>query len=125
MAMTYEGQIAETVTIRGNNDDEIEAYYGRPLGAGPFPGVVVIHHMPGWDEWTKEVVRKFAHHGYAALAPHLFSRLGQGSWDDLAAAARAVGGVADAQAMGDVDAAARLLAEQPYCNGRVGVIGFC
>jgi len=30
-----------------------------------------IHHMPGWDEWTREVVRNFAYHGYAAIAPHL------------------------------------------------------
>jgi hypothetical protein len=39
----------------------------------------VIHHMPGWDEWTCEVARKFAHHGYAAVAPSLqpaYPRLG-------------------------------------------------
>jgi carboxymethylenebutenolidase len=45
--MAYEGMIAETVSIRGHNDDVIEAYYARPLGAGPFPGVIVIHHAPG------------------------------------------------------------------------------
>ena len=50
----------------------------RARSGPPFPGVVVIHHMPGWDEWTNEVVRKFAHHGYAAIAPHLYSRLGPG-----------------------------------------------
>ncbi|HEY4019385.1 MAG TPA: dienelactone hydrolase family protein, partial [Pseudonocardiaceae bacterium] len=40
---------AETVTITGHNDDEIEAYLARPLDAAPFGGVVVIHHMPGYD----------------------------------------------------------------------------
>src|SRR5204862_3405119 len=100
--MTYEGLIAETVTIHGNGGDAIEAYYARPLGAGPFPGVVVIHHMPGWDEWTREVAHKFAHHGYAAISPHLYSRSGPGSPDDLAAKVRAEGGVADDQVMGDV-----------------------
>jgi carboxymethylenebutenolidase len=121
----YEGLIAETITMRGHGGDAIEAYSARPIGQVDVPGVVVIHHMPGWDEWTKEVVRKFAHHGYASIAPHLFARLGEGSWDDLAAAARSAGGVPDDQAMGDVDAAARLLSAQPYCNGRIGVIGFC
>ncbi|HEY1294013.1 MAG TPA: dienelactone hydrolase family protein [Chloroflexota bacterium] len=123
--MGYEGLIGETITMRGHNGDAIEAYLARPLGVSSAPGVVVIHHMPGWDEWTKEVARKLAQHGYAAIAPHLFSRLGPGAWDDLAAAARGVGGMPDAQVVGDVGAAAALLREQPLSNGKVGVIGFC
>jgi carboxymethylenebutenolidase len=121
----YEGLIAETIALRGHNGDLLEAYHARPLGVAPVPGVVVIHHMPGWDEWTKEVVRKLAHHGYAAVAPHLFSRLGPGAADDVAAAARAVGGMPDSQVLGDVAAAADLLRNQPLSNGKVGVIGFC
>lgn len=117
--------IAETVALRGHNADDIAAYYARPLGPGPFPGVVAIHHMPGWDEWTREVVRKFAQHGYAALAPHLYSRLGPGSPDDVAARARAQGGVADEQVVGDVAGSIRFLRTQPCANGKVGIIGFC
>ncbi len=123
--MGYEGLIGETITMRGYNGDRIEAYQARPIGLTGVPGVVVIHHMPGWDEWTKEVARKLAHHGYAAVAPHLFSRLGPGAWDDLAAAARAAGGMPDAQVLGDVAGAASLVREQPYANGKIGVIGFC
>jgi carboxymethylenebutenolidase len=123
--MGYEGLISETIALRGHNGDLLEAYYARPIGAATVPGVVVIHHMPGWDEWTMEVVRKFAHHGYAAIAPHLFSRFGPGAWDDLAAAARAQGGVSDAQMLGDVAASADLLRSQPAANGKIGVIGFC
>src|SRR5204862_6908642 len=66
-----------------------------------------------------------AANGYAAIAPHLFSRFGPGAWDDLAAAARSAGGVPDAQVVGDVGAAVQLLRDQPWSNGRVGVIGFC
>ncbi|MCC6627269.1 MAG: dienelactone hydrolase family protein [Chloroflexi bacterium] len=117
--------IAETTVIRGHGDDDIATYYGRPLGAGPVPGVVVIHHRPGWDEWTREVVRKFAQHGYAAISPHLYSRLGPGSPDDLATRARADGGVTDDQVVGDVAGAMRFLRAQPYASGKVGVIGFC
>src|SRR3972149_763949 len=98
--MAYEGMICESVRVTGHNGDEIEAYYSRPLGDGPFAGVVVIHHMPGWDEWTREVTRKLAHHGYAAIAPHLFSREGPGAPDDVAARVRAAGGVPDDQAVG-------------------------
>ena len=123
--MAYEGMIAETVTVRGHNGDEIEAYYARPLGAGPFPGVVVIHHAPGWDEWCKEVARKFAHHGYAAIDPNLYHREGPGSPDDVAAKVRGSGGVADDQVMGDVQGCIDFLRAQPYANGKIGVIGFC
>jgi carboxymethylenebutenolidase len=123
--MSYEGLLAERIGYSGHGGTAIEAYYARPLGAGPFPGVVVIHHMPGWDEWTREVARKFALHGYATVAPHLYSRSGPGSPDDVAARARAAGGVPDDQVMGDVAASIAFIREQPAANGKVGVIGFC
>lgn len=125
MLQTYEGMIAETARYPGHNGDLIEAYLARPLTAEPVPGVVVIHHMPGWDEWTKEVVRKLAYHGYVAVAPHLFCRFGTGSPDDLAAAARGAGGVPDPQAVGDVQGSIQYLKALPTHNGRIGVIGFC
>ena len=53
--MSYTGITSDVVKVRGHNDDEVEAYVARPQGERPFPGVVVIHHAPGWDEWTMEV----------------------------------------------------------------------
>jgi carboxymethylenebutenolidase len=123
--MAYRGMRAETVSFRGHNGDTGEAYYARPLGDGPFPGVVVIHHMPGWDEWITEATRKLAHHGFAALTPHLYFREGPGSPDDVGARVRAAGGVADSQVMGDVAGAMAFLRAQPEANRKVGVIGFC
>ena len=117
---------AETITIKGHDGDEIEAYLARPLGDTPRGGVVVIHHMPGYDEWTKEVVRKFAAHGYAALCPNLYSREAPGADpDDAAATARALGGVPDDRLVGDVDGAARHLNSLEGANGKIGVIGYC
>jgi carboxymethylenebutenolidase len=123
--MPYEALTTETLTIPGHNGDQIEAYYARPARPGPHPGVVVIHHMPGWDSWTIEVVHKFAQRGYEAIAPHLFSRHGPGSPDDVAAKARSAGGAGDEQVMGDVKAAADYLRSRPNASGKVGVIGFC
>ena len=121
----YEGMIAETVTMQGTNGDTINAYYARPLGPGPFPGIVAIHHMPGWDEWYREATRKLAHHGYATLSPNLYFRSGHGTPEDVAAAVRAAGGVPDDQAVGDIEGAMRFLRSQPYSNGKVGVWGTC
>jgi carboxymethylenebutenolidase len=121
----YEGLLAETVRYPGHGGEEIEAYFARPLAVSSAPGVVVIHHMPGWDEGTKEIARKFAHHGYAAIDPNLHYRAGPGAPDDLSAKVRAEGGVPDAQCVGDVDGAIKYLRALPYSNGKVGVIGFC
>lgn len=121
----YEGMIAETTAMTGANGDTINAYYARPLGPGPFPGMVVIHHMPGWDEWYREATRKFAHHGYAALSPDLYFRAGHGTPEDVAAKVRAQGGVADEQVVGDLVGAMQFLRAQTNNNGKVGVFGTC
>lgn len=121
----YEGMLAETVTINGHGGDSINAYYARPLGTGPFPGVVLIHHLPGWDEWYRETTRKFAHHGYAAISPNLYYRSGHGTPDDVAAKVRGEGGVPDDQVVGDMSSAMKFLKSLPYSNGKVGIFGTC
>ena len=123
--MTYPSLLAETVSFRGHNGDQGEAYLARPTHPGKFPGIVVIHHMPGWDEWITEVVRKFAHHGFAAISPHLYFRDGPGNPDDIGARVRAAGGVPDDQVVGDVAGAMAFLRAQQNHNGKIGVIGFC
>src|SRR5471032_904149 len=101
---------AETVMIAGAGGDEIEAYLAQPLDGPPVGGVVVIHHMPGYDETNKEITRRFAAHGYLAICPNLYSREAPGaSPDDAAATARAAGGVPDDRLVGDVDGAVQYL----------------
>jgi len=123
--MPYEGQIAETVTLRGHQGDLIDAYLARPLGGGRLPGVVVIHHMPGWDGPTKEIARRFAHHGFATLSPNLQFREGKATPEENSASVRAAGGMPDDRTMGDVQGAIDYLRALPYLNGKVGVIGYC
>jgi carboxymethylenebutenolidase len=121
-----EALTAETVMMKGHDGDEVEAYLARPHGVDAFGSVVVIHHLPGYDAGTKEIARKFAAHGYAALMPNLYYRDSPGaSPDDAAAAARAKGGVPDEQVVGDVAGAAAYLRGLPGSNDRVGVIGYC
>jgi carboxymethylenebutenolidase len=121
-----EALIAETVSLTGHGGDEVEAYLARPLGQDSFGGVVVIHHMPGYDSGTKEIARKFAANGYAALMPNLYHRDAPGaSPDDAAATARAKGGVPDERLVGDVGGAAAYLRALDGSNGKVGVIGYC
>jgi carboxymethylenebutenolidase len=123
--MHYEGMIAEIQSIQGAKGEPIPAYVARPLGPGPFPGIVLIHHAPGWDEWYRETTRKFAHHGYAAVSHNLYHRAGEGKSDDVAAKVRASGGVPDDQVVADTEATVAWLRAQPFHNGKVGVIGSC
>jgi carboxymethylenebutenolidase len=121
----YEGMLAETTTIAGYNGKPIHAYFARPLGPGPYPGVVLLHHAPGWDEWYREASRRFAHHGYLALCPNLYYDFGDGVPEDVAAKARAAGGIPDDQVVGDASGARDYLKALPLSNGKVAVFGTC
>ncbi len=121
----YEGMLAETVSMTGFGGDSINAYYARPLGDKPIPGVILIPHMPGWDEFYREATRRFAHHGYQAICPDIYSRFGKGTPDQVSAMARDRGGVPDESVIGDSEGALKYLKNAPYSNGRVGIIGTC
>src|SRR5690242_928254 len=117
---------ATTIVLTGADDAEVEAYLARPDGEHTRGGVVVIHHMPGYDRATKEMVRRFAELGYDAICPNLYHREAPGAApDDAAAAARASGGVPDQRLVGDVAGAADHLRALDTSNGKVGVIGHC
>jgi carboxymethylenebutenolidase len=117
---------AETIHFPGAGGDLVEAYLAQPLDARPTGGVIVVHHMPGYDEGTLEMTRRFAAHGYLAVCPNLYTREAPGADpDDAAAAARAAGGVPDERFIGDAAGAAAYLRALPAANGRVGSIGYC
>lgn len=61
-----------TITVGGN---PMSVYLGVPDGKGPFPGVVVMFHRAGIDDFTKDRVDRLAAAGYVAAAPDLYHRL--------------------------------------------------
>jgi len=116
---------SELITFPGGNGDQIHAYVSRPTGAGVTPGVVAVHHMPGWDEFFREFSDRLARHGYTVICPNLYDRFGQGSPDDIAAKVRGEGGVPDDSVVADCAAAREWLLAQPTSNGKTGIIGTC
>src|SRR5688572_4781945 len=99
-----DGLTASVIEIPGANGDRIHAYVARPDGKGPFPGIVAVHHIPGWDEFYREFTRRFAQHGYIAICPDLFCRDGHGKPDGIATKVRAEGGAPDERVVADVEA---------------------
>ncbi len=117
---------AGTVRLIGHGGDAIEGYLARPSDGRRRGGIVVLHHMPGYDKPTKEIVRRFASEGFDALCPNLHHRDAPGaSPEEAAAASRAAGGVPDDRLIGDVEGAVRTLKALDDANGKVGVIGYC
>ena len=121
----YEGLLAETVTLAGANGEWINAYLARPLGPGPFPAMVLAHHMPGWDEWYRQTTLKFGLHGFITITPNLYFRAGHGTPEDVAAKVRGEGGIPDDQAVGDLAGAMQDVRALPSSSGKVGVFGTC
>ncbi len=120
--------VGEELFYQGHNGDWVQSYLARPLGTGKAPAMVFLHGaVSGWDEWTKEAARRFAHHGYVAIAPNLhFRDAPRGTApDDAAAMARSKGGVPDERCLGDVQGALDYLGAQSYGTGKVGVMGVC
>jgi carboxymethylenebutenolidase len=122
---SHQATVAEITTYAAGNGDLIHAYVARPTGDGPYPGVVVVHHAPGWDEFYQEFTRRLASHGYTAICPDLYCRFGHGTPDDVTAHVRSEGGVADESVVADCAAALHWLKSLPTSNGKAGIIGTC
>ena len=94
------------------------AYLATPPGAGPWPGVVVIHDAAGVTRDLHSQADWLASEDFLALAPDLFywgSR-----WRCLFAAIRD-----PSHPLPELDASRAWLAARGDCTGKTGVIGFC
>lgn len=116
------GQVAfasGTVTVLG--------YLSRPKGAGPFPGVVVIHENRGLLEHFNDVTRRLAKLGYAALAVDLASHEGgTAKYSDLAQVTAILGRTSPEQLVAMLNAGVRHLQGLSFVRrDRVGAVGFC
>ena len=106
----------------------VAGYLARPMRAGQYPGLIVIHENRGLDDYARDVARRFAKEGYVALAPDFLSRQGgtmkanpQGTGlPNIRELAPSQGVVEDAEA------GIRYLRVLPDVRrDRMGVVGFC
>ena len=121
-----DGLTAGEVTIDVNGF-KVPAYRAYPSGQTNLPVVLVIQEIFGVHEYIADVVRRFAHAGYMAIAPALFARQGDpGAYTEVAKLlSELVSKVPDAQVMTDLDAVVAWAGTQCADTKRLGITGFC
>jgi carboxymethylenebutenolidase len=121
------GLTTETVMVQAA-DRAIPAYMARPATAhGPFPAVIVVSEVFGVHEYIRDVCRRLAKLGYAAIAPAFFIRAGDpAGLTDMDSIMRIVKATPDAQVLSDIGATLRFLKAQEYViPDRLAITGFC
>ena len=101
-------------------------YLARPIGAGPFPVLLVCHENRGLTAHIEDVARRFGKAGYAALAVDLLSRQGGSAAVGESGAPGALGGIAPNQFVQDFRSGWEYLKAQTFAQAeRLGMLGFC
>lgn len=92
-----------------------------PPGDGPHPGVIVMCHGLGLDEFTMSVVDRLVQAGYVAAAPHVFHR--QTGKEDRA---QKIAKMVDGEIVLDVMASIRYLEHDTKLDlSRLAILGHC
>lgn len=115
------------VTYPAPDGFELPAYVARPSGDGPFPVVVVVSEIFGVHEYIRDVCRRLAKQGYAAIAPAFFNRVEDPApLSDMGRIMQIVGAANYEQVMGDLSATLDWASQQLWArDGKVGITGFC
>ena len=107
-----------------NYHGEAKGYLALPEGAGPHPGVILIHEWNGLVDRVRQVADAFAEEGYVALAADLYDgRTGANRQENIALVQETL---AQPDAIvANLDAAATYLKQRPDTTGKVAAIGWC
>ena len=62
-----------TITTGG---ERMPAYFSRPSGNSPAPGVLLITDIFGCTGFYREMAGRLAHEGYSVIVPDVFCRVG-------------------------------------------------
>jgi carboxymethylenebutenolidase len=121
------GLVTAEVRYPAPDGFDLPAYVARPEGDGPFPVVVVVSEIFGVHDYIKDVCRRLAKQGYAAIAPAFFVRVEDPApLSDMQRIMQIVGAATYEQVMGDVSATLGWASQQLWAkDGKVGITGFC
>ena len=110
------------VTYPGLEGEELMGYQTYQTDADPKPAVIVIQEWWGLNEHIKDVARRFAQAGYAALAPDLYHGIVTTEPNEARKQAIALDTL---NAVGEIGQAIAYLQAQDFVSGGTGIVGFC
>jgi len=121
------GLTIEQTTYPAPDGFALPAYVARPNGTGPFPVVVVVSEIFGVHEYIRDICRRLAREGYAAIAPAFFVRVEDPApLEDFARIQQIVAAANYEQVMGDIAATLDWASSQLWANAdKVGITGWC
>ena len=121
------GLVTAEVRYPAPDGFDLPAYVARPVGDGPFPVVIVVSEIFGVHDYIKDVCRRLAKAGYAAVAPAFFVRVEDPApLSDMGRIMQIVGAADYEQVMGDIAATLDWTSQQLWArDGKVGITGFC
>lgn len=121
------GLEAHEVRIPAKDDRYLPAYMARPAADGHYPVVVVICEVFGIHEYIRDICRRLAKLGYAAVAPAFFFRAGDPApLTDFEEIKKIVATATNEQVMGDIDSTLTWLGDQKWADRkRLAITGFC
>lgn len=104
----------------------LKAYLVTPPTKEKKPAVIVIQEWWGLTDLIKDVARRFAREGYVAIAPDLYSRLGNKVTTNPSEAAHLMNSLKQEDGLKDLNATVTYLKTTPSVEaGKIGVTGFC
>jgi len=115
-----------TISVpRADGKGGMDSFLAKPEGAGPFPGVIVIHEIFGLNDNIREIAGQFAKQGYTALGVDLFSNRNR-----MVCMMQIVHGMLmrplHNSMLDDLKSAIAVLQKQPNVDAnRIGAVGFC
>lgn len=120
-----EAEITENTCTFLSGEITLKGFVAKPKAEGPHPAVIVIHEIYGLNDNIRDITRRFAAAGYAAMALDLFA-----GRNKALCVVRLLGnmlrGKTDHFGTRELKAALSYFEAQPYVEAsKVGAIGFC
>ena len=118
--------VRKTMVQYPSGNVTVRAYVAAPQTKERRPAIIVIQEWWGLTDHIKDVARRYAAEGYVAIAPDLYSRLGNALTTDPGEAGKLMNTLQQEDGLEDLNATVAYLKSAPEVDAsRLGVTGFC